>query len=98
MQDIHWSQGSFGYFPTYALGSAIGAQLMNHMSKELDVDGLLEKGKFSDITKYLKNKLQKYGALYNYNDLLKLCINEPFKPKYYIDYLTKKYKKLYDIK
>ena len=98
MQDIHWSQGSFGYFPTYALGSAIGAQLMHHMSKELDVDGLLEKGKFSEITKYLKNKLQKYGALYNYNDLLKLCINEPFKPKYYIDYLTKKYKKLYDIK
>lgn len=98
MQDIHWSQGSFGYFPTYALGSAIGAQLMHYMDKEIDIDSLLEKGKFSEITKYLKNNLQKYGALYNYNDLLKLCTNETFKPKYYIDYLVKKYKKLYDVK
>ena len=45
-----------------------------------------------------KNNLQKYGALYNYDELLRMVTGEPFKSKYYVDYLTKKYKKLYKIK
>ena len=98
LQDVHWSDGSFGYFPTYALGSAIGAQLLNKMEKDIDIDGLLEKGKFKEITKYLRKNLQKYGALYNYNELLKMATGEKFNPKYYISYLKKKYKKLYRIK
>ena len=98
LQDIHWSGASFGYFPTYALGSAIGAQLLNKMNKDLDIDDLLSKGKFKVITDYLKNNVQKYGALYDYNAILKLATGETFKPKYYISYLKKKYSKLYDIK
>ena len=98
MQDIHWSDGSFGYFPTYALGSAIGAQLLHKMSKDIDIDEILSKGQFKKITNYLKNNLQKYGALYNYDELLRMVTGEPFKSKYYVDYLTKKYKKLYKIK
>ena len=92
------SNASFGYFPTYALGSAIGAQLLHKMEKDLDVDELLSKGKFKQITDYLKNNVQKYGALYDYNKIVKLATGESFKPKYYINYLKKKYSKLYDIK
>ena len=98
LQDIHWSGASFGYFPTYALGSAIGAQLLHKMEKDLDVDAYLEKGQFKKITDYLKNNFQKYGALYDCNTLLKMATGETFKPKYYISYLDKKYRKLYDIK
>ena len=98
LQDIHWSQASFGYFPTYALGSAIGAQLINTMEKEIDVDGLLEKGKYPAIQKWLKEKIQRYGALYTYDDLLKIATGKKFNPDHYIKYLKNKYKKLYKIK
>lgn len=98
LQDVHWSEAMFGYFPTYAFGSAIGAQILHKMEKDLDIDDLLAKGKFKVITDYLKNNVQKYGALYDYNKILKLATGETFKPKYYINYLKKKYSKLYDIK
>ena len=98
LQDIHWSDASFGYFPTYALGSAIGAQLLNKMEKDLDIDYLLENNKFKLITDYLKDNIQKYGALYTFNDLLKMATGKNFDPNYYINYLKKKYKKLYKIK
>ena len=97
LQDIHWSGASFGYFPTYALGSAIGAQIFNHMSSQIDVDDILAKGQFNKITNYLKKNIQSCGALYDYNTILKKATNEKFNPKYYINYLKKKYKKLYNI-
>ena len=98
LQDTHWSDASFGYFPTYALGSAIGAQILKKMEKDLDIDYLLENKKFKTITNYLKNNIQKYGALYDYQSILKMYTGERFNPKYYINYLKKKYSKLYDIK
>ena len=98
LQDIHWSDGSYGYFPTYALGSAIGAQLIHKMEKDLDVDALLEKGKFNKITKYLKDNVQHYGALYSFEEILKKATGEEFNPQYYIDYLKNKYGKIYEIK
>ncbi|MDO5440410.1 MAG: carboxypeptidase M32 [Erysipelotrichaceae bacterium] len=98
LQDVHWSDANFGYFPTYALGSAIGAQLLNTMEKKIKIDELLEKNKFAKIEEYLKDNLQKYGALYDYNSLLKMVTGEKFNPKYYVNYLKNKYKKLYKIK
>lgn len=97
LQDVHWSDASFGYFPTYALGSAIGAQIFKKMSEDLDVDKLLSTGKFKVITDYLKKNIQKYAALYNYETILKMASGEDFNPRYYIDYLKEKYQKLYDI-
>ncbi len=98
LQDIHWSQAYFGYFPTYALGSAIGAQLVATMNKQIDVDGLLEKGKYPAIQKWLKEKIQRYGALYTYDDLLKIATGKKFDPDHYIKYLKNKFKKLYKIR
>ena len=98
LQDVHWSDASFGYFPTYALGSAIGAQIFAKMNKDLRIDELLENNKFNVITDYLKNNIQKYGALYTYNEILLKATGKKFNPKYYIDYLKKKYSKLYNIK
>lgn len=98
LQDVHWSDASFGYFPTYALGSAIGAQILHKMEKDIDLDNLLSNGKFNVVMKYLKDNIQKYGALYNYDQLLKKYTKESFNCKYYVKYLKDKYKKLYSIK
>ena len=97
LQDMHWGSAYFGYFPTYALGSAIGAQLLNSMEKKLDVDGLLENNKFKDIMKYLKENVQHDGALHNYDYVLIRATGEEFNPSYYINYLKKKYSTIYGI-
>jgi len=98
LQDIHWSDASFGYFPTYALGSAIGAQLLHQMEKDLDVDALLEQNRFKAITDYLKKNVQKYAALYDFETILEKATGERFNPYYYIEYLKEKYGELYEVK
>ncbi|MBQ6334361.1 MAG: carboxypeptidase M32 [Erysipelotrichaceae bacterium] len=98
LQDIHWSNASFGYFPTYALGSAIGAQLMHKMQEDIDVDAILEKGQFKKITDYLKKNVQCYGNLYDFEEVLMRSTGENFNPQYYIDYLKNKYSAIYKIK
>lgn len=95
LQDIHWSQGSFGYFPSYALGSAFGAQMYAHMKKEMDVDKLLEEGKISVIRDYLREHIHKYGKLKKSREILKEMTGEDFNARYYVEYLKEKYGKLY---
>ncbi len=96
LQDIHWSSGYFGYFPTYALGSAIGAQLLATMQKDIDIDECLSND-VSKITAWLKDNFQKYGALYKLDELLKRSTGQSFNPHYYIDHLVDKYTKLYEL-
>lgn len=97
LQDIHWSQGSFGYFPSYALGSAFGAQMYARMKKEMDVDKLLEEGKIGVIRQYLRDHIHQYGKLKKSREILKEMTGEDFQPQYYVDYLKEKYKKLYHL-
>ena len=97
LQDVHWSDASFGYFPTYALGSAFSAQFFRQLEKDIDVDKELENNNFKAISKWLKNNIHQYGALYDYNTIIKMVTKENFNPKYYINYLIKKYKKLYNL-
>lgn len=97
LQDIHWSQGSFGYFPSYALGSAFGAQLYYHMKKEMDFDGLLAEGKLEVIRDYLRENIHQYGKLKDSRTMLKEITGEDFCPEYYVKYLKEKYGKLYQL-
>jgi len=97
LQDIHWSQGSFGYFPSYALGSAFGAQLYARMKKEMDFEGLLEDGEIDVIREYLKDHIHQFGKLKTSREILKDVTGEDFSPKYYIEYLTEKYRKIYEL-
>lgn len=98
LQDVHWSDGSFGYFPAYALGSAMSAQWYNAMNNAFDIKKELVAKKFSTIKQWLKENIHSYGALYTSSELLKKSANEDFNPQYYIDYLVKKYSSLYKIK
>lgn len=95
LQDIHWSQGSFGYFPSYALGSAFGAQLYYHMKKTMDFEGLLADGGIDAIREYLKENIHQYGKLKTSRQILKDVTGEDFNPEYYVRYLKEKYTRIY---
>jgi len=97
MQDIHWSLGLFGYFPTYALGSAYAAQLLHYMSKEMDVDALIRKGDFAAITKWLEEKIHMHGSVYTPNQLMEISFGEQLDGEYYAEYLRDKFTALYEL-
>ncbi|MBR6109983.1 MAG: carboxypeptidase M32 [Clostridia bacterium] len=97
LQDSHWSGGSFGYFPSYSLGSAYGAQILAHMNKELDMDALIASGNIGKITEWLREHIHKYGQIKKPAELIRICCGEDFDPDYYIDYLTEKFTKLYEL-
>lgn len=97
LQDIHWSDGTFGYFPTYALGSAYAAQIANRLFEELDVETILAGKNTKALNRWLKTHLHQYGALHRPEKLLEMATGEPFNPSHYIKYLKEKYSKLYEL-
>lgn len=97
LQDVHWSDGSFGYFPTYALGTAFAAQYVHAMKKDLDVDSLLENNKFDEVMNWLKENIHTYGFRYEAPKLMKMVTGEEFNVNYFLDYIEDKYTKLYQL-
>ena len=93
LQDVHWAYGNFGYFPTYALGSAIASQLFYYMNKDFDVAASLQEGNTAKVNEWLKERVHKYGASKYPDEILRLATGEDFNPNYYIDYLIGKYSK-----
>ena len=96
LQDSHWSGGSFGYFPSYALGSAYGAQMLQNMEKDIDVWGPVAKGDLSAVSGWLMDKVHQYGSFLEPADVVKNACGT-FDPSVYTDYLTKKYTELYHL-
>ena len=97
LQDIHWSMGDFGYFPSYALGSAFGAQIYAYMKTQMDFEGLLREGKISVIREFLRENIHKYGKMKTSRQILKDVTGEDFNPKYYVEYLKEKYSNIYQL-
>lgn len=97
LQDVHWSSGYFGYFPTYALGNLYAAQFTSKMKKELDFDKLLEAGDFGTVLSWLRINIHQYGRVYWPDELIKKVTKEPLNAKYFIDYLKEKYSKIYSL-
>ena len=96
LQDSHWSGGSFGYFPSYALGSAYGAQMLRNMEKDVDVWGSVGKGDLSPVTAWLREKVHQYGSLLEPAQIVENACGV-FDPTVYTDYLTEKYSELYGL-
>ena len=96
LQDSHWSGGSFGYFPSYALGSAYGAQMLRNMEKEFDVWGPVSRGDLSQVSAWLGDKVHQYGGLLTPAEVVKNACGE-FDPSIYTDYLVDKYSRLYGL-
>ena len=97
LQDSHWSGGNVGYFPSYALGSAYGAQMLAKMKETVDVDAAVASGDLSPITGWLEEHIWKYGKLYDPMDLLERAVGAPFDPKYFTDYLEEKFTRIYNL-
>ena len=95
LQDVHWSVGMFGYFPTYALGSAYAAQFYYAMKKEIDIEKIIKSNEIKLINEWLKDKIHQYGGSKTPKELLLEVTKEEFNPKYYIRLLKEKYGKLY---
>ncbi len=90
LQDIHWAQGSFGYFPSYALGNAFAAQISRRLEQELPVGELLEQGKLAEITHWLGEKIHRFGAVKPVRLLLEEVCGQPFSTDAYLSYLRAK--------
>ena len=97
LQDSHWSFGGIGYFPSYALGSAYGAQMLREMEKEIDVWGPVAKGDLSPVTAWLADRIHQYGSLKKPQDLLPAAMGGPLDAAVYTGYLKKKYGELYGL-
>ena len=95
LQDVHWSYGAFGYFPSYAMGNLYGAQFLAAMKKTVDFDKDLSKGKLENIHAWLNKNIHRHGSLYFAQELVKKATGEELNPQYFIDYITSKYSKLY---
>ncbi len=92
LQDIHWSIGCFGYFPTYALGSMYSGSLFTKYIKEnVDWAGQIGRGDFSSISTFLKERIHIHGRRYLPFDLIKKATGKPFTPDDYISYLEHRY-------
>jgi len=96
MQDTHWAGGSYGYFPSYALGNIYGGQILAAMEKNMpEWRNDLAKGNFSNIKQWLVTHVHSYGSLYDPADLIKKISGQQLDVKPYLAYLEKKYSKLY---
>lgn len=98
LQDVHWSGGDFGYFPSYALGYMYAAQFKNSMLKDLpNFDDLLAEGNLTPIREWLTKNIHQYGKLKKPLEILQDVTGEGLNAKYLIDYLKDKYTKVYNL-
>ena len=97
LQDSHWSTGYLGYFPSYALGSAYGAQMLREMEKDVNVCECVAAGNLAPVTAWLQEKIHQYGSLRKPAELLPAAMGGPLDAAVYTGYLKKKYGALYGL-
>jgi carboxypeptidase Taq len=98
LQDIHWSHGNFGYFPTYSLGSVMAAQLFEAAATEIDdLDGKIAAAEFDELQDWLGENVHRHGSRYETNELVKRATGEDFSADAFLEYVDEKYGELYGI-
>jgi carboxypeptidase Taq len=96
LQDIHWSAGLLGYFPTYTLGNLYAAQLYRAAARAIpDLEGCLRRGEFGSLLDWLRRTIHRRGRTYRAGELVRVVTGEPLRPSYFMDYLEEKYGALY---
>ncbi len=91
LQDMHWPYAYFGYFPTYALGSAMAAQFFAAIERELDPDELIRTGRYTDIMAWLRDHVHRYANRYPAEEVLRMATGEDFNDEYYFRHLENRY-------
>ncbi|MDD6302255.1 MAG: carboxypeptidase M32 [Bacillales bacterium] len=96
LQDVHWTS-TFGYFPTYALGSCYAAQIYHYMNKDIDIEKEIKNDNIKVIVDWLKTHSFSIASIKDPDEWIKEVTKEEFNPQYYIEYLVNKYTKLYEL-
>jgi carboxypeptidase Taq len=91
LQDIHWSGGAFGYFPTYSLGNVIAGMIWYNIRNDIELDKTIRNGEFAPIKAWLYERIHKYGATYPPKELAQRSLGEAFNPERLVQYLEWKY-------
>jgi carboxypeptidase Taq len=92
MQDVHWSCGLFGYFPTYTLGNLYAAQFAAAMEKDLgSLDAMIRAGKFTPMREWLRENIHKHGREFPASELCLRATGEALDAGYFLKYLEGKY-------
>ncbi|HEY9089264.1 MAG TPA: carboxypeptidase M32 [Anaerolineaceae bacterium] len=99
LQDVHWSGGMFGYFPTYALGNLVSAQLWEKINAAIpDLDQQIEAGKFDCLLDWLRANIHMRGSKCEPQELVQMVTGEKINPQPYLRYLRSKYSGVYNLK
>lgn len=98
MQDVHWSGGMIGYFPTYTLGNLYSAQFYATAKKEiLNLEKEIQLGHFEHLLNWLRKNIHAHGKMFSAEDLVEKVTGEKLTSQYFIDYIKDKYSKIYEI-
>jgi len=97
LQDIHWSMGAFGYFPTYTLGNLYAAQLFETMKHKFEnMNNMIARGDWVPLLKWLRENIHEKGRLYNPSDLIKNATGKSPTSEPFLKYLNEKYSAIYE--
>ena len=98
LQDIHWSFGAFGYFPTYTLGNLYSAQLLTAAKKDLpDYDEDIRTGNFTPLLEWMRRNVHSRGSIITPAELVEEATGRPPSPNDFVEYLKQKVEKLYNL-
>lgn len=98
LQDVHWSHGGLGYFPTYTLGNLYAAQFWASMKKDLpNVDAEIRSGNFANILQWLRKNIHQHGRKFSADELCKNITGETLNPQHFMNYIKTKYGALYGV-
>jgi carboxypeptidase Taq len=98
LQDVHWSSGLMGYFPTYALGNLISVQIWERVRQDIpDLEDQIRSGIFSHLLEWLRSKVHRHGSKYEPQVLVQKVTGSRINPQPYMNYLKKKYGQIYQL-
>jgi len=98
LQDIHWSSGYVGYFPTYALGNLIALQLWEKIRSEIpDLERQIERGEFGELLSWLRQNIHRHGGKFEPADLVRRVTGSAITSEPYLRYLRSKYGEIYKL-
>jgi carboxypeptidase Taq len=99
LQDVHWSGGSFGYFPTYLLGTIASVQIWEKVRSELpDLDSQMEAGEFGPLREWLSDHMYRWGRRFTPDEMLERIVGGPLDVEPYLAYLQSKVAAIYGVR
>src|SRR5690606_25773044 len=92
LQDIHWYDGAFGYFPTYSLGAMAAAQLYQAaLAAEPEIEEEIERGEIGRLLAWLRREIHGKGCLLEWEELIAQATGQPLEPSFYLAHLRRRY-------